>query len=460
MSLTSSSLRRRVGTVVALASLLGLPPSCSVHDIPGMEVARPSTTSSSTQSVPSSGSQAADAIGPVSPLPIEEPIEVTYSDTQGRAAQTLPARFDLREQGRLTPVRTQRTNGPCWAFAALASVESSLMPGMPLDLSENDMVNRSGFDRGPYGGGTRQMAAAYLASGAGPVSERGGQRVVDVLNIHYLPKNKLGPDNPVLKRAIMNEAAVFTLFFQEAYYLNRKVNYFAPTSHPTNHAVAIVGWDDNYSASNFLQRPEGDGAWIIRNSWGTKKGEQGYYYVSYYDRQIGTANAVYLGSPTGTYKRIYQHDPLGATDRRGPVGDAWYANVFTARGTEHIGAVGLWSLTAGVDYEVYLAPVTGGRPDVSKAQLAASGALPYAGYHTIETSGMDVTAGQAFSVIVHVRSNSSDHLVPAELPISGYSSRASAEPGQSFISTDGTNWRDFTEIAPKGNVALKALATR
>lgn len=56
----------------------------------------------------------------------------------------------------------------------------------------------------------------------------------------------------------------------------------------TNHAVVIVGYDDNYPATNFLSehQPPADGAWIVRNSWGPQYGEDGYFYLSYYDRTI------------------------------------------------------------------------------------------------------------------------------------------------------------------------------
>ena len=85
----------------------------------------------------------------------------------------LPASFDLRDTGKLTPVRNQGVLQNCWAFAALGSLESSLLPGAAYNLSEDNVAYGAGrdFDYGVYGGGNSFMAAAFLARWGGPVLE-------------------------------------------------------------------------------------------------------------------------------------------------------------------------------------------------------------------------------------------------------------------------------------------------
>lgn len=60
-----------------------------------------------------------------------------------------------------------------------------------------------------------------------------------------------------------------------------------------NHSAVIVGWDDDYPVSNFVleHQPEAPGAFIVKNSWGSEWGLDGFFYLSYYDRTVRDAES-------------------------------------------------------------------------------------------------------------------------------------------------------------------------
>src|SRR5699024_7088013 len=113
-----------------------------------------------------------------------------------------------------------------------------------------------------------------------------------------------------------------------------------------NHDVVIIGWDDDYGAEHFPGRVPGDGAFICQNSWGESFGEEGVFYISYYDSNIGTQSAAYTKvENTDNYDTIYQSDLCGW------VGSLGYnrerilaANVFEAQETQQIAAAGFYAL--------------------------------------------------------------------------------------------------------------------
>lgn len=108
----------------------------------------------------------------------------------------------------------------------------------------------------------------------------------------------------------------------------------------------IVGWDDSYSKDNFNTDLEGDGAFICQNSWGDNFGENGFFYISYYDTNIGTHNVVYTDiENTDNYDHIYQSDLCGWVGQLGYNKDSIYgANVFTAEGNETLKAASFMRL--------------------------------------------------------------------------------------------------------------------
>lgn len=92
-----------------------------------------------------------------------------------------------------------------------------------------------------------------------------------------------------VKKAILNYGAVSVAYASsnaEPYFNEKTSAHYVNKSLSPNHAVAIVGWDDNYKADNFLITPPGDGAWIVKNSWASDWGDNGYFYISYYEKSF------------------------------------------------------------------------------------------------------------------------------------------------------------------------------
>ena len=383
--------------------------------------------------------------------------------------QTFPASYDLRTLNKLTPVRDQGLCGDCWAFGTFGSLESALMPGESDDFSENNLKNLSGFDYSPCSGGTYDMSTAYLTRWGGPVSEAadpyntldyntspsGLAPVKHVQDVVILPARTGPADNNIIKNAVMTWGAVgVSMYYGDSSYSSIAHSYYYNGAVSANHAVDIVGWDDNYLAANFSTPPPGNGAFIVRNSWGTSWGDNGYFYVSYYDTVFAMSeNYVFDdGEATLNYSRIYQYDPLGATTYYGYYSNtAWFKNVFTAASSENLTAVGFYAPAINTTYDIYVFP------DNATLALHQQGTLTNAGYYTIALSSpVPLTSGVNFSIEIKLATPGYNYPVAIEYPFSSYSSSATASPGQSYISPDGTTWTDMTAIYPNTNVCLKA----
>ncbi len=390
-----------------------------------------------------------------------------------------PVAYDLRSLGKLTPVRDQNPFGTCWTFASLASLESCLLPAEARDFSEDHMTLTSGFDDGgdPYNeGGNYYMATAYLARWGGPVDETddaygdgftppGLSPDKHVQEVLYIPGGDIAADTKAIKTAIMTYGAVATsLYWTNSAYDESENSYYYFGLASIDHAVTIVGWDDTFSATRFGLMPPGNGAWLVRNSWGTEWGDGGYFWVSYWDAHCGrdnVFNAVYPNAePTTNHDTIYYHDPLGQVDTLG-YGDetAWGANVYTATASQAVTAVGFFTHVPGTTYSVYTGGVTGGGAPGTLTKKA-SGTINTAGYHTVRLSSpRGVVRGGKFAVAVKLRTPGLDYPIAYEGYVADFSSGATASPRQSYMRhTDASLWLDLTRYDPTGNVCLKAYA--
>ena len=389
-----------------------------------------------------------------------------------------PATYDLRTLGRVTSVKNQNPYGTCWAFASFGSLESCLLPGETQDFSEDNMALTSGFNLpgGLYnGGGHHVMSTAYLVRWGGPVNESddaygdsytppGLTPRKHVQEVNWVPARDSALDNDNLKNAVMQYGGAMVWMSWpgstagDSYYKASTASYYYNGSEYAGHLVLVVGWDDNYAAANFATTPPGNGAFIVKNSWGTGWGNSGYFYVSYYDSLFGRENpaAVFSNAESaGNYTGIYQYDPLGAVNAYGfgsSIG--WFANVFTAQATASLSAVGFYTEVPGATYEIY----TGS--SLATKTLRSSGTLAYMGYHTVALpSAVGITSGQQFVVAVKMTSPGYNYPIAYEYPKASYSSAATAAAGQSYVSSNGSSWTDLTTSISNANVCLKAYVT-
>ncbi len=452
-------------TVVALSALQA---ASGAQSPPVWELAPPNPRFVESQRLPSAHLSLAPS-----------PADYTHADgvpvlQSGLRRAPLPVRYDLRALGRTTSARQQDACGACWVFASYAALEGALLPGEQWDFSENHVKNTFGFAGDPCIGGNQHKVLAYLARWAGPVTEADDPYVPTVgtspaglavrkhlQNVLFLP-NRTGPlDTAAIKQAVMNVGPVYCAMTWSYSQMNFATDaFYYSGSRIDNHAVAIVGWDDNFDASRFLRRPAGPGAWICKNSVGTYFGDNGYFYVSYYDSGFAYEVTVFCKpESTSNYSRNYQYDPLGDTGYIGSGSNtAFYSNVFTAEATEPVAAAAFYAASPNTSYTVRLYTDVGDTPTSGKLASSASGVTVTPGYFTVSIPPVTVFEGSRFAVSVEVTTPTTVKPIPVEYYIYGYS-HCSANPGESWVSADGVSWRDMATVIRHANVCVKAFTS-
>lgn len=395
----------------------------------------------------------------------------------------LPSYYDLRQLGRVTPIKDQGPLGVCWSFAAIGSLESTLLPGNSWSFSENNMKNLlsntypDGFDRTYSGGGDWLAALAYLVRYSGPVlssldpyntnsgiSPPGLTPAVHVQECVIIPPRSNFLDNAQYKRAIMKYGAVDTALavYDYPFYNKNTYSFYYDKGDDPFHAVCLVGWDDNFDKSNFVITPPGNGAFIVRNSWGSNVDDGGYFYISYYDTSLATRGGLVFTNtgPNTNYNHIYQYDPLGAVGLTGfQSTTAWFSNIFTSDSANPLAATSFYALSPNSQYSlfVYLNPHNG-NPTSGTLVYSKNGIISTPGYKTIPFDKyVPLKIGQKFSVVVKITSPYLDTPIAYEYPLLDYSSKAKANFGESFISPNGLSWMDMAKMVNNANVCLKAF---
>ena len=381
-----------------------------------------------------------------------------------------PYKYDYRLDGKVPKIRNQGGNGSCWAFASLSALSTTMMPEKKYEFSVDNMCYHNGYSIDSDTGGEATMSMAYLTSWKGPVLESedvtgdgkspdGLKSVAHIQEIQIIDSKNY---NEIKKYVFLYGGVQSSLYMADStgktsssYNADTKSYCYVGTE-KSNHDIVIVGWDDSYPADNFINKPENDGAFICLNSWGESFGDNGFFYVSYYDSNIGIHNVGYTGiESVDNYDNIYQCDELGWV---GQIGfgrvSAYFANVYKAKGNEELKSVGFYATGENTEYEIYTVENFEDENSFSSKKLVSRGNFLHAGYYTVKLNEtINMKENEKIAVVIFIKTPNSVHPIAVEYK-SALTENANIYDGEGYISSNGKNW-ERVEYTQNCNLCLK-----
>jgi len=217
----------------------------------------------------------------------------TLSPDPAVESRTFRSAFDWRDYDGVTPADDQLDCGSCWAFAACGATEAHIRinEGVILDISEQQSIDcnfaGSDCDGGWSGeayklhmnpGAVSEECYPYRAENGSSCRQNQCEKIAIIDGYTYIPATTAS-----IKNAVQTYGPVSTgMTVYEDLYGYTSGCYTPTGAVEGGHAVLIVGWDDSMCG--------GDGAWIVKNSWGKDWGENGYFYIKYGVSGIGSGN--------------------------------------------------------------------------------------------------------------------------------------------------------------------------
>ncbi len=244
----------------------------------------------------------------------------TLASGEGFAEDDLPTAFNWCDLGGCTPVRDQGACGSCWAFGTVGPLELNILirEGLPQDLSEQYLVSCNTDSWGCQGGWWAHDYHAWKVppgdEGAGGVAESalpyvGADDACEPPHAHLrqIESWDFVADEwavaPVvdIKRAIYDHGPVGTAVCVNSAFQNYRAGVFqGPGCTAVNHAVVLVGWDDEQGE---------EGVWLLRNSWGAGWGEEGYMRIGYGVSNVGFGANYVMFFPSACFRLVAQASP-------------------------------------------------------------------------------------------------------------------------------------------------------
>lgn len=458
---------------------------------------------------PMTEEEQAEQLAPMSGLIPFAPLENVESDLGISMYNSLLPYFDSRESGLVTSVKNQNPFGICWAFGVASNFETSLLSqGLgSWDLSEehlayflanrvNDPLGNTPDDKLIHLGssyhdrGNGMVASFFLSTWSSMVTEDKAPLPTDSTHTADLSApldQSLAYDTDVfltdavfssyseerMKLMVQEYGSVTAMIYLDSsgtYYKADTAASSYPASGAVNHAVTVIGWDDAYSKDNFPEASnvQNDGAWIVKNSYGSSWGDGGYFYLSYEDASITNlvSNTATL-SPS--YPNNYFYDGAAAgtssvTLRKGYS----IANIFTASaGNGNAEELGEIVVASKKDYTSYQIQIYTDLTDPSNP-LSGTPAYespmeylqPLAGIDTVTLDRpITLVQGSLYSIVLTLMDDSTPYYVENTTTVqssSWFQAVAGLEADQSFYSSNGAKWTDCGTLAKPFCFSIKA----
>ena len=450
-------------------------------------------------------------------------------------------------------IRNQMSTSECWCFASLSGLETNLAmtngDNKTYDFSErhmdyytsktflNEEINEKGFNREVGNGGSYFLTTAYLTNGSGAIlesdmpfennenkielSEVQGKKVAShVYDIKTFPTYSVVDGNTTevrdeIKSFIKQYGSIMAQIHGASLlseYTNNATGamYCDSTEDcKINHAVAIIGWNDEYAIENFNEehRPINKGAWIVRNSWGEKLeydltnlkrqifniykrkytrqgktdytmltnedieqrgytiegdkaylnvGDNGYMYISYEDVNVySNLYGIQKSSENLEYNNLYQHNFYGSNAKLIYTKPKMYiGEIFNRTSTNTREYLKQVSISNPETYtcKVYVNPngTSMKKSDLQEVKLKAGETETFeSGYHTLEFETPIELKSSSFSVVVEAQSNNSNEIgVLIEYKNNNTFNQVTIDQGTSFTaSEDGFNSNTWLDLS-------------
>lgn len=429
--------------------------------------------------------------------------------------QSLPPVFDLRNyngNNYVTSVKCQ-SDGTCWSHSIMAAIESNLLINGNFvgktnqdepNLSEYHMDWWNGFnqyfnnDLNPtngnglivHQGGDYKIGAAYLSRGEGAVySEIANDTTTEMDIFWYLniPERYSGSYSnyyirdidwynagdslqriDLIKQKIIDHGAMSTCIASNEEFMNSEYEHYQPASSPIepNHAIVIIGWDDNRITDAPIP-----GAWLCKNSHGSNYQIDGYFWISYYDKHAckepNMGAVSFYNVVPKFFDTAYYHDYHGWRDTKDSCFEVF--NAFKTSSIDSIEIVAMSFFTAedSVNYTIKIYSQFQDM-ELQNELFSQSGLVAHKGFHTIDLNDtISIEPDCDFYVYLFLDSGGQPFDRTSEVSVLlGSNSRtivnSTADTGQSFF-YNGTSWEDFyysgtPDWQGSGNFCVKPLA--